>query len=87
MKKSTGKTKINVSDRFGVPWGSSSLLKPKEHLDIHTEITFNKSIEIETKNLDEFYIEKGLDVIDFLWFDMQGMEPLVLKNAPLTLSK
>jgi hypothetical protein len=38
LGESTGSKTIYVSDRFGDKWGSSSFLKPKEHLSFHTEI-------------------------------------------------
>jgi FkbM family methyltransferase len=83
----TGKSKIYISDRFGSNWGSSSLLKPKEHLDIHPELTFKEEIEIETTNLDEWFQKKDIEVIHLMWLDMQGYEPVVLMNSPIILSR
>lgn len=87
LSDKTGNSKIYLSDRFGSDWGSSSLLKPKEHLDVHPEITFKEEINIETTNLDEWFKTKDIDVIHLMWLDMQGYEPVVLMSAPTTLSR
>jgi len=81
----TGKSTIYFSDRFGSDWGSSSLLKPKEHIESHPEITFKEVIEIDCVNLDDFISENNISVIDFMWLDMQGYESFVLDNSPITL--
>ena len=82
LSDKNGKSKMYVSDRFGEEWGSSSLLKPKEHLKIHSEITFKEEIEIETINLDYWYEKNNLPSIDMMWLDLQGYEPIVLKSSP-----
>ena len=68
-------------------WGSSSILKTKEHLKIHQDIIFKNSIEVNTINLDEWFISKKLEKIDFIWFDLQGYEPNIVKSSPITISK
>lgn len=87
LSEKTGKCKIFVSDRFGADWGSSSILKPKDHLDVHPEITFKNELEINTVNLDEWLLQKNEQIIDLLWLDMQGYEPVVLKTSPKALEK
>lgn len=87
LSDKNGKSKMYVSDRFGKSWGSSSLLKPKEHLINHKDITFKIEIEIETINLDDWYMSKSIEVIDLMWLDLQGYESFVLQHSPLTLSK
>jgi FkbM family methyltransferase len=82
LSDKNGKEKMYVSDRLGEYWGSSSLLKPKEHLKKHTEITFKEEIEINTINLDDWYLKNNLSRIDMLWLDLQGYEPIVLKSSP-----
>lgn len=77
--------KLHVSDRFNEPWGSSSLLKPKDHLKNHPQITFNETIDVKIVNLDDFILKKNISTIDFLELDLQGFEPVVLKAAPNTL--
>ena len=76
-----------VSDRFGKKWGSSSILKPKKHIDVHTEITFNSKSTLKVVNLDEWCSEKGIDLVEFMWLDMQGLEPIVIENSPNIVSK
>lgn len=78
---------IHVSDRFGQDWGSSSLLKPKDHLTQHPEITFNKKITVQCTNLDIWLQDKFIDKIDLIWLDIQGYEPVVLGSSPITMSK
>lgn len=78
---------IFVSDRFGKTWGSSSLLKPKEHLNIHKEITFNSEIKVKIFNLDEWCEVNDIDHINLLWLDLQGIEPIVIKSSPEIILK
>lgn len=61
---------------------SSSLLEPLEHLEHFPHITFQHKTRVATITLDTWADEMNIDHIDFLWFDLQGMEPLVLKASP-----
>jgi len=74
--------KMNISDRFGEAWGSSSILSPKEHLTYHGDITFKETVDVKIVNLDDFIRKKNIKCVDFLWLDLQGYEPLVLKSSP-----
>ena len=74
-----------VSDRFGEPWGASSLLKPKDLLHSHPDLTFKEVITAKTLNLDDFVKKKNIAYIDCLELDLQGYEPVVLMAAPITL--
>lgn len=76
-----------ISDRFGDVWGSSSLLEPKDHLWFHKEITFKTTETVEAVSLDDWITENNIDKIDLAWLDMQGYEPILLKNSPLAMSK
>jgi len=87
LGESTGTKKIYVSDRFGEKWGSSSILKPKDHLTFHKEITFNSELEVKTVNLDDWCQDNGIDKVDLMWLDLQGIEPLVIKSSPKIISK
>ncbi|MFA5758090.1 MAG: FkbM family methyltransferase [Clostridia bacterium] len=53
--------------------GSSSLKKPKEHLQHFSHITFDHTT-IAVTTLDEFCAKHHVDHIDFLWTDIQGAE-------------
>ena len=86
LDATTGSKTMFFSDRFGSDWGSSSILKPKDHLGFHPEITFNKSIQIETVNLDEWSSQNSINKIDLMWLDIQGSEPVVLAASPKTLT-
>lgn len=79
LSNKTGKNKIYVSG--GRSDGSSSLLKPKEHLKIHPDVTFNSSVDIETITLEDWMLENKVSKVDFLWLDMQGFELQVLKSC------
>jgi FkbM family methyltransferase len=62
---------------------SSSLLKPKSHLEEHPHITFDKKIMIGVKTLDSFSIQD----CNFLNMDVQGYEIHVLRGSQKTLEK
>ncbi len=65
--------------------GSGSLLEPKDHLTIYPDVRFEKTIEVQTINLDEWAAQNNVDYIDLMWLDMQGAELSVLKAAPRIL--
>lgn len=65
--------------------GSSSLLKPAEHLIHFPDVTFDRSIEINVTTIDAWAHEKNITHIDLLWLDMQGVEYQVLKASPIIL--
>jgi FkbM family methyltransferase len=76
---------MHIADRFGELWGSNSLLAPKKHLELHPQITFKSTREVETINLDSWAIKEEVTHIDFMWLDMQGYEPNTLKASPKLL--
>ena len=65
---------------------SSSLLPPKEHLQINPHVLFPERITVPTRTLDAWVQENGAPAIDFLWLDMQGAELAMLKAAPRSLA-
>lgn len=100
LKKNTSKYKnvtcvqMGLSDKNGIQEifvssgasdGSSSLLKPKEHLRLHPKVKFDDSIKIRTTTLDSWVKKNNLKKIDFLWLDLQGMEYRVLTKSQKTL--
>lgn len=63
---------------------SGSIRKPKNHLKVHPWCKFEK-ILIETKTLDTWCQENGIDMIDFLWMDVQGAEIDVIREGRTAL--
>ena len=61
---------------------SSSLLKPKQHLEDHPEVTFPEIINVEVHTLDDYYDDR----FNFLNIDVQGYELEVLKGGIRTLA-
>jgi FkbM family methyltransferase len=82
-----GVKELFISDLSGELWGSSSLLKPKDHLELFPQITFKQTQKVQTINLDTWFASKGSPDITLLWLDMQGNEPNVLMHAPNILAK
>ncbi len=76
------KIKIHVADNWGA---SSSILKPKKHLEYYKDITFKNSEEINMSTLDVMIDVK--DNANFLMMDVQGYELEVLKGGDKTLRK
>jgi FkbM family methyltransferase len=60
---------------------SSSVLKPKIHLDLHPEVVFSGEELVEMKRLDDFSFKN----YNFINLDVQGYEMEVLKGAEKTL--
>jgi FkbM family methyltransferase len=87
LSNKTGTCTMYVSDVRGKDWGSSSFLKPKEHLEIHPSVTFKTEQQVNSVNLDEFFSDKNITMIDLMWLDLQGAEPIVLRASPIILSK
>jgi 2-O-methyltransferase len=74
-----GSAQIHVSG--GESDGSSSLLKPKEHLSLHPEVSFSKPIKVEVSSIDSWAETHSIKKLDFLWLDLQGLELAALKGA------
>jgi len=62
---------------------SSSLLKPKKHLEQYKDITFDEKEDVEVKTLDSF----ELNGYNFINMDVQGYELEVLKGGKNTLDQ
>ncbi|QCG88637.1 FkbM family methyltransferase [Azospirillum sp. TSH100] len=85
-----------VSDRAGrLPFSrmsgsqSSSLLPPKEHLDIYPGITLTETIEVEAAPLPDILAEFRLDAVGYnvLAIDTQGAERMILAGCGPLLSR
>ena len=62
---------------------SSSILKPKEHLEHHPDVSFDGTEEVEVETLDSYNISGS----NFINIDVQGYELEVFKGAKKTLKK
>jgi FkbM family methyltransferase len=62
--------------------GASSLLPASEGMKIH----YQGPIEaVDCVILDDWCLDNGVDKIDFMWLDLEGMELQVLKSSPKIL--
>ena len=78
LGNSNGNITMNLSSN-GLE--SSSILKPKLHLELYPDITFDNTEEVEIKKLDDYnYIN-----YNFMNMDVQGYELEVLRGGSNTL--
>jgi len=66
---------------------SGSIRKPKNVTLVHPWLTFEKNITVQTKTLDTWCAEQGIDRIDFIWMDVQGAEIDVIRGGENALRK
>jgi hypothetical protein len=72
---------------WGQEWThSSSIKRPKNHLSRYP-VTFGEAVEAEFITLDTFYRRQGLDVIDFIWADIQGAEGEMIRGGRECLAR
>ncbi len=69
------------------PSYSGSIMSPKNHLKEWNWIYFDETMKVRTITLDTFTHEKNIDIIDFVWCDVQGAEEKVIKGGKDTLEK
>lgn len=82
LSDNNGITKMFVSS--GRSDASSSLLAPKQHLEVHPDVQFNETISVETIKLDDFCLNNNISHIDFMWLDMQGYElPMLMASKKM----
>jgi 2-O-methyltransferase len=75
------------AEGWGHEWTlSSSIKRPKNHLQ-RFPVTFGETVEVELVALDTFHRERGLDIIDFIWADVQGAEREMVRGAHETLRR
>lgn len=63
---------------------SGSIMKPKNHLKLWDWIYFDEQVQVPSITLDTFTQQKNLNVIDFIWCDVQGAEERVLLGGKET---
>jgi FkbM family methyltransferase len=71
----------------GTSDASSSLLKPIKHLDFHPDVTFDHALPVRCMSLDDWAATAEVEKVDFIWFDLQGMEADVLKASSTIFPK
>ncbi|HYA09938.1 MAG TPA: FkbM family methyltransferase, partial [Gaiellaceae bacterium] len=72
---------------WGQEWThSSSIKRPKNHLQ-RFPVSFGDTVEVELVALDSFHRELGLDVVDFIWADVQGAEGEMVRGGRETLAR
>jgi len=57
---------------------SGSIKPPKEHLNEWNWIYFDEQIKVKTIKLDTFCEKNNINIIDFIWADVQGAEDLMI---------
>jgi FkbM family methyltransferase len=64
---------------------SSSLKKPTDELFREWPvITFDKILKVECVKLDTYVKDKNIEIIDFIWADVQGAEDLMILGGKET---
>lgn len=74
------KIEFNISNNRGQ---SSSILKPKKHLEIHPEVIFTETKIVDMTKLDNIPFDRN--TFNFINMDVQGYELEVLKGSLQTL--
>lgn len=77
---------IFISDINGCVSASSSIMKPKDLSD-NPHVTFKNEMEVDVINLDEWCEENGVNHVDLMWLDIQGMEPQVIMASPKIVAR
>ena len=63
------------SEHIPAHWDmSSSIRKPKKHLEAFPWCTFEQTIKVSTNKLDTWLQTAGIQQIDLIWADVQGAE-------------
>jgi FkbM family methyltransferase len=65
--------------------GSSSLLKPKKHLEVHPDVYFQEMETVKISKIDTWAKENKVFSVDMLWLDMQGAEQQMLMESKYIL--
>lgn len=66
---------------------SSSLLKPKLHLEQYPWITFNSTIQVNVVSMDSYFFDKKVSLYNVINMDIQGYELQALRGAGSILGK
>jgi FkbM family methyltransferase len=78
---------IPSREGWGDEWTfSSSIKQPTRHLTRYP-VTFGTPIDVPFLTLDTFYRRQELDVIDFIWADIQGAEADMIRGGGEALAR
>ncbi|HEY9046535.1 MAG TPA: FkbM family methyltransferase [Ohtaekwangia sp.] len=80
LSDKTGKIQLHLSS--GLSEGSSSILSPNKHLEVHPDVKFEQTIYVNSYSIDDWAKQHHVDKIDFMWLDLQGAEFNVLQSSP-----
>lgn len=89
LSQEDGFAEIYISEfanQPGIASHSASLRPPKKHFDYAPHVVFPRSISVETFKIDTWAEQYGIDRIDMMWLDMQGVELEVIKASPKMLA-
>jgi FkbM family methyltransferase len=83
-----GRGRLILSQQgWGQEWTySSSIKQPKNHLHRYP-VSFGESVDVELVSLDTFHRQHGLDVVDFVWADVQGAEGEMVRGGRRALAR
>ncbi|HWF90347.1 MAG TPA: FkbM family methyltransferase, partial [Pyrinomonadaceae bacterium] len=83
-----GQASLVLSQRgWGESWTHSSTIKqPFNHL-LRYPVTFGGSVPVTVQTLDSFCEERSLDVIDFIWADIEGAEGDMIRGGRASLKR
>jgi FkbM family methyltransferase len=84
--KTESRTMFVSTDAAG-SHGSSSLLAPSGHLEEFPHVTFHERIYVQAITLRDWVQTSGIERVDLLWLDLQGMELSVLQASPDVLAR
>ena len=64
---------------------SGSIRRPTGHLTRSPEIRFKDPVMVDCVRLDSWYVQRGVEAIDFMWCDVQGAQRDVISGGPRAL--
>ncbi len=81
-----GELILSVS-RQGRDWTcSSSIRRPTNHLERYP-VSFGGSVQVQLTTLDTFTATNRIDIVDFIWADIQGAEGDLVRGGMETLAR
>jgi FkbM family methyltransferase len=78
---------VSADAQGGYRPDSSSLLTPTGHLTEIPSVKFDEDITVDAVSLRDWAGQHGIDSIDLMWLDLQGMEIAVLRASTDVLAK